>query len=184
MQDLTKAERLPDGIDVFKSKVDIGAMMQMIEDCALWTSPETFQFLPVWYPDMARDQPIYKAGWNEPQLVKGKPKSEGNLRAMDALTRCLGLSQQSRRNWTCCHIWGVDSDNYNMPNRVVRDPRFFSCPANMILLPDPMKFFTDKIPEVRTMLRICSRVLYGWTCDHEDMAHIEEELQGWSDWSV
>ncbi len=37
MQDLTKAERLPDGIDLFKSKVDIGAMMQMIEDCALWT---------------------------------------------------------------------------------------------------------------------------------------------------
>ena len=98
MQDLTRAERRPDGIDVFKNKVDIGAMMQMIEDCALWTSPETFQFLPVWYPDMARDQPIYKAGWNEPKLVKGKPKSEGNLRAMDALISAVWPARKATRN--------------------------------------------------------------------------------------
>ncbi len=66
---------------------------------------------------------------------------------------------------------------------MVQDPRFFSCVANMVLLPTPLKAFTDIVPEVKAMLRICARNTYGWQCDHAEMAGVNAELDVWNDWT-
>ena len=62
------------------------------------------------------------------------------------------------------------------------DRRFFSCVGNMVLLPTPLKVFTDTLPEVKAMLRICARNLYGWQCDHENLLASNAALDGWTDW--
>jgi len=49
------------------------------------------------------------------------------------------------------------------------DRCFFSCVGNMVLLPTPLKAFTDAMPEVKNMMRICTRNLYGWQCDHPNL---------------
>jgi len=52
----------------------------------------------------------------------------------------------------------------------------------MVLLPTPLKAFTDTVPNVKAMLRICARNLYGWQCDHESMSAINAELDEWHHW--
>ena len=54
-------------------------------------------------------------------------------------------------------------------NSVVQDNRFFSCIANVILLPTPLKAFTDVMPEVKAMLRRSSGDWFNWSCDHPDL---------------
>ena len=49
----------------------------------------------------------------------------------------------------------------------------------MVLLPTPLKAFTDTMPEVKAMLRICGRSLYGWECDHESMKETNAALDDW-----
>lgn len=75
----------------------------------------------------------------------------------------MGITLKDRPHWTCCHIWGVDDPSFVKANSVVQDHRFFSCVANMILLPTPLKAFTDVMPEVKAMLRQCSGDLFGWS---------------------
>jgi hypothetical protein len=82
----------------------------------------------------------------------------------------------------CCHIWGVDDARYQLSNVVVMDRRFFSCVGNMVLLPTPLKAFTDTMPEVKAMLRICARNLYGWQCDHDNLLATNTALDSWEDW--
>ena len=94
----------------------------------------------------------------------------------------LGLRAGERPNWSCCHIWGVDDASYQSSNAVVQDRRFFSCVANMLLLPTPLKAFTDVMPEVKMMLRVCALHLYGWTCDHPDVSTVADLVTDWSDW--
>ena len=94
-------------------------------------------------------------------------KPEGNVYANKALTLALGLRSQQRPNWSCCHIWGVDDVTLASSNVVVQDPRFYSCVANMVLLPTPLKAFTDVMPDVKWMLRACALHSYGWRCDHD-----------------
>jgi len=53
----------------------------------------------------------------------------------------------------------------------------------MVLLPTPLKAFTDVVPEVKNMLRICASNTYGWLCDHEQMAEINTGLNEWTDWT-
>ena len=53
----------------------------------------------------------------------------------------------------------------------------------MVLLPTPLKAFTDIVPEVKTMLRICARNAYGWQCDHEEMESINVALDSWDEWT-
>jgi hypothetical protein len=53
----------------------------------------------------------------------------------------------------------------------------------MVLLPTPLKAFTDSMPEIKTMLRICARNLYNWECDHECLKGLSGALDSWSDWS-
>lgn len=162
-----------DGLDALREQIGLGEIMSLIERTARWVDPATFELLPVWYPEHARRQPFYKGGWAEPQLNKSRAngsvvhKFEGNVYANQALTLALGMRKATRPNWSCCHIWGLDDGKYQKSNVVVQDRRFYSCVANMVLLPTPMKAFTDAMPEVKAMLRLCAAHLYGWECDHE-----------------
>src|SRR5205085_1996044 len=106
-------------------------------------------------------------------------KSEGNVYANEALTLTLGLKKKSRPNWSCCHIRGIDDASYQLSNIVVMDRRFFSCIGNMVLLPTPLKAFTDTMPDVKAMLRICARNLYGWQCDHDSLLATNAALDIW-----
>lgn len=111
-------------------------------------------------------------------------KREGNRYANMALTLALGLTKATRPNWSCCHIWGSDDPTYQTGNAIVQDRRFYSCVANMVLLPTPLKAFTDVMPEVKTMLRICAQNLYGWTCDHPSVSVTAIQLETWQEWDA
>ena len=180
----------PDGLEALQAELKLDEIMRLIERTAAWVDPETFRLLPVWYPEHARRALFYKANWSEPQLNRNREtgdtihKREGNLYANKALTKALGLKSQGRQNWSCCHIWGVDDAAYQSSNRVVQDRRFYSCVANMVLLPTPLKAFTDTMPEVKAMLRICARATYGWSCDHENLDGLDAQLDSWADWSA
>ncbi|WP_051357843.1 hypothetical protein [Leisingera caerulea] len=180
---------LPNGIDALMSEHSLQDAMRLIERTARWVDPATFELLPVWYPEFARNVHFYKSNWTEPQMNTNRQtgqsvhKQEGNSNANKALTHALGLRSDGRKDWTCCHLWGVDDARYQETNAVVQDRRFFSCVANMVLLPMPLKAFTDAIPEVKAMLRICARNLYGWQCDHDSQSGTNSALDCWSDWS-
>ena len=173
-----------DGLDALRREIGVAEIMSLIERTARWVDPETFRLLPVWFPEHARRQPFYKGRWSEPQLNKSRSsgsvvhKVEGNVYANQALTLALGLRKANRPNWSCCHIWGVDDGAYQKSNVVVQDRRFYSCVANMVLLPTPLKAFTDTMPEVKAMLRFCATNLYGWKCDHTAVVDIEEASIG------
>lgn len=162
-----------DGLEALRAELGLADIMRLIERTARWVSRETFERLPVWYPEHSRRGLFYKAGWSEPQHNTNRQtgvsvhKHEGNLYANKALTHALGLRSRQRPNWSCCHIWGVDDATYASSNLIVQDPRFYSCVANMVLLPTPLKAFTDVMPDVKWMLRACSSATYGWRCDHE-----------------
>lgn len=54
----------------------------------------------------------------------------------------------------------------------------------MVLLPTPLKAFIDTMPEVKAMLRICARHLYGWHCDHESLKGAVATIDAWGDWGA
>ena len=167
---------LPDGLAAMRDVIQPSEVMRLIEHTARWVDPETFRLLPLWYPEHARRTYFYKKNWSEPQMNKNRQtghtehKREGNVHANKALTRALGLRSDDRPSWSCCHIWGIDDAQYQEANAIVQDRRFFSCVANMVLLPTPLKAFTDTMSEVKAMLRICARNLYDWHCDHDGAA--------------
>lgn len=179
---------LPDGIGELLSVLDIKTAMTLIEKTAKWVAPETFHYLPVWYPEHARKSPFYKGNWSEPQMNTNRKtrssvhKVEGNTNAGKALNAALGMGAKKPKNWSCCHIWSVDDPSFQTTNNIVQDPRFYSCIGNMVLLPTPLKAFTDSVPEVKAMLRICARSMYAWQCDHPDMATANAELDIWDQW--
>ncbi len=181
---------ISDGLEALRKVISTRDITTFIERTALWVSPETFKLLPLWYPEHARRSPFYKKNWSEPQLNKNRTtnisvhKSEGNVNANEALTLALGLKKKLRPNWSCCHIWGADDASYQLSNVVVMDRRFYSCVGNMVLLPTPLKAFTDTMPEVKAMLRICARNLYGWQCDHDNLLATNTALDGWTDWEA
>lgn len=181
---------LPDGLTAMRDVIQLSEVMRLIEQTARWVDPETFRLLPLWYPEHARRTYFYKKNWSEPQMNKNREtghtehKREGNVHANKALTHALGLRSDDRPNWSCCHIWGVDDALYQEFNAIVQDRRFFSCIANMVLLPTPLKAFTDTMQEVKAMLRICARHLYDWHCDHEGVAEGLAAVEGWTDWSA
>lgn len=182
------AECLPDGLEALRKELTLAEVMHLIEKTARWVDPATFAYLPVWYPEHARRALFYKSNWTEPQMNRNRQtglsvhKSEGNINANKALTKALGLRGKQRPNWSCCHIWGLDDDHYQSSNEVVQDHRFFSCVANMVLLPTPLKAFTDTMIEVKTMLRVCALHLYGWLCEHEAVSNTGAQIANWSDW--
>jgi len=184
----TGQDLLPDGLEALRQELSLADVMGLIERTARWVDPTTFAYLPVWYPEHARRGLFYKANWSEQQMNRNRQtdvsvhKSEGNTHANKALTLALGLRAGERPNWSCCHIWGVDDAFYQVSNAVVQDRRFFSCVANMVLLPTPLKAFTDVMPEVKMMLRVCALNLYGWSCDHEEVEGIAEQVATWASW--
>ncbi len=173
-----------DGLDALRVELSVREIMRLIERTARWVDPATFRRLPVWYPEHSRRGLFYKANWSEPQLNRNRQtdesvhKREGNLYANKALTHALGLRSSDRPNWSCCHIWGVDDAVYASTNTVVQDARFYSCVANMVLLPTPLKAFTDVMPDVKAMLRACASVVYSWRCDHDDLR--EMDVEAWT----
>lgn len=179
-----------DGLDTLRAEIGVREIASLIERTARWVDPATFRLLPVWYPEHARRRHFYKANWSEPLTNTNRAtkatvhKLEGNTKANQALTLALGLRAATRPNWTCCHLWGVDDEKFQKSNDVVSDHRYYSCVANMVLLPTPMKAFTDAIPEIKAMMRICARNLYGWQCDHESMKAVNEALGQWQDWDA
>lgn len=162
---------VPDGLDELQHEMP--RIIDIIVRTAKWVHPDSFRALPVWYPETARRQPVFDAGWQRVYTNTNKltasvtEKFEPNIRARKAFLA--GLGARPTRNWTVCHIWGVDDPRFQTNNRVVCDPRFYSCVANMVWLPTPLKGFTDAVPEIKRMLRTCSFYLYDWVCEHEDV---------------
>ncbi|MBB6146831.1 hypothetical protein HNQ77_004812 [Silvibacterium bohemicum] len=183
-------EPFPDGLTELRRVLSLREIMALIEKTARWVSPETFKLLPIWFPEHARRGLFYKGKWSEPQMNTSRAtgqsvhKTEGNIHANKALTLALGLRKNLRKNWSCCHIWGVDDASYQLSNLVIQDHAFFSCVGNMVLLPTPLKAFTDTMPEVKALLRICAFNLYGWQCDHEHLSATNEALSKWTDWEA
>jgi hypothetical protein len=174
-----------DGLDALRAELSLAEIMRLIERTARWVSRETFERLPVWYPEHTRRGLFYKANWSEPQLNTNQKtkvavhKHEGNNYASKALTHALGLRSRQRPNWSCCHIWSVDDPTVGSSNVIVQDARFYSCVANMVLLPTPLKAFTDVMPAVKWMLRACAFHTYGWRCDHDMLG--DPDLVAWTD---
>lgn len=179
-----------DGLDVMRAELSLSEIMRLIEATARWVSRDTFKTLPVWYPEHARKAKFFKSNWSEPQTNKNQTsgevmdKVEGNVHANEALTRALGLTKKQRPNWSCCHIWGGDDLTYQSSNLVVQDPRYFSCVANMVLLPSPLKAFTDSMIEVKTMLRICAKFSFDWECEHSEAEDARRLVSEFSDWDA
>lgn len=165
---------ITDGLLELKQHLDVAAIADLIAKTARWVDPATFRELPLWYPEHARRAPLYNAGWTARRQNRNQVsgeisnKFEGNTHANTALSLALGYRKKDRPNWSCCHIWGVDDDRFVKSNAVVQDHRFFSCIGNMVLLPSPLKAFTDVMPEIKAMLRRCASDLYDWSCDHPD----------------
>lgn len=161
---------LPDGLDALRSELGVAEVMRLIERTARWVDPATFRLLPVWFPEHSRRGLFYKAGWSAPQMNRNRQtgievhKHEGNNYASKALTMALGLRGRDRPNWSCCHIWGIDDATFATTNTIVQDPRYYSCVANMVLLPTPLKAFTDVMPDVKAMLRTGAYHTFGWRC--------------------
>jgi hypothetical protein len=185
-----RVTEISDGLETLRSVLSLREIASLIERTARWVSPDTFKLLPIWFPEYARRNLFYKSNWSEPQMNKSRAtgnsihKSEGNVNANEALTLALGLKKKQRPNWSCCHVWGIDDATYQLSNVVVSDHRFFSCVGNMVLLPTPLKAFTDTMPEMKAMLRICARNLYGWQCDHDNLLATNTALDGWTDWDA
>jgi len=185
----TGMPEISDGLEALRSVMSLREIASLIERTARWVSPETFKLLPLWFPEHGRRALFYKSNWSEPQMNKNRTtgasvhKSEGNTHANKALTLALGLRSKHRPNWSCCHIWGVDDSRFQLSNAIVMDRRFFSCVANMVLLPTPLKAFTDTMPDVKAMLRICARNLYGWPNGQAEFHDTNTDLDKWCDWA-
>lgn len=52
----------------------------------------------------------------------------------------------------------------------------------MVLLPTPLKAFTDTMPDVKAMLRICARNLYAWPSGQQEFLVTTAALDKWTDW--
>lgn len=162
---------VPDGNEALRE--DIPAVVELIERTSRWVHPSTFKALPVWAPHTARGRPLYDAGWTRRYTNTRKStgttseKFEGNVAALKALVTALDVASPRPKNWTVCHIWGYDDPSFAQRSNVVQDPRYFSCVANMVWLPTSLKGFTDTLPEIKAMLRVCAFHLYGWACEHE-----------------
>jgi hypothetical protein len=175
---------VPDGNEALRT--DIPAIVELIERTAQWVHPATFRALPVWAPHTARGRPLYDASWTRrytnTRAATGETfkKSEGNVAALNTLVAALGVASPKPKNWTVCHVWGYDDPSFAQRSSVVQDPRYFSCVANMLWLPTSLKGFTDTLPEIKAMLRVCSFYLYGWVCEHDSVQVMADQVRtGW-----
>jgi hypothetical protein len=172
---------IPDGNKVIQD--DVPAIVGLIERTARWVDPETFRQLPVWAPHTARGKPLFDASWTRRYTNTNRStgttskKIEGNVAALNALVAALDVARPRPKNWTVCHIWGYDDPSYAQQSAIVQDPRYYSCVANMVWLPTALKGFTDTVPKIKKMLRVCAFYLYGWACDHPTVASETEDIR-------
>lgn len=169
-------EEIKDGLNVFSvalKELSIAPMPLLVKTC-LWPDPKTVEELPVWYPEAYRTVPIYYENWSRQALNKGVLKYESNERARIALRKALDIGSSGPKNWTVCHIWGFDDSSFYSINTIVKNPKYYSCIANMVLVPTPLKALTDSVPEVKHALRVCAYNLYGWVCEEEK---VKEEAE-------
>jgi hypothetical protein len=175
------ANTIPDGNEEIRAEIPL--IVEVIARTCRWVHPETFRRLPVWCPWTARGRPLYDSMWQRRYTntkrgtTRAVEKAEGNVAAGQTLCAALGVARPKPPNWTVCHIWGYDDPAFASQGSIVRDPRFFSCVANMVWLPTPLKGFTDALPEIKTMLRTCAFHLYGWACEHESVAAQAESIR-------
>ncbi len=172
-----------DGIKVLdlackKAGVDF---VPLIAETCKWVDPQVFRKLPVWYPESYRGAPSYDAKWQRRYTNTSKTtgqtveKHEPNILAGKALWQSFGIVGKSKpKNWTVCHIWGVDDPDFQTPNSIVRNPRYYSCVANMVALPTPLKALADSLGVIKYILRLCAFHLYGWICEAEE---VQEEAE-------
>lgn len=175
---------VPDGNDAVRS--DIPAIAELIERTARWVHPDTFRALPVWAPHTARGRPLYDRSWTQratntrEATGRTEDKFETNGGALQTLVAALDVASPKPKNWTVCHVWGYDDPAFAQQSGVVQDPRYFSCCANMVWLPTSLKGFTDTLPEIKAMLRVCAFHLYGWACEHHSVAVQAAQVRtGW-----
>jgi hypothetical protein len=160
------------------------SLMPLLAATCRWVDPETFRRLPIWYPEFHRGAPIYDAKY-ERQYTNTKrgtseavPKTEPNIQAGKAIRQAMGIPVSWRGyNWTVCHIWGIDDPAFQQSNVIVRDPCYYSCVGNTVLLPTPLKALTDSMPEVKHMLRVCAYNLYGWVPVVPNAPELEERIE-------
>lgn len=170
---ISKSSLIPDGNEEIRG--DVPGIVEIIARTARWVNPKTFRCLPVWCPWTARGQPVYDATWTRrytnTRRTTGQTveKVEANINAAKALMAALDVSNPKPKNWTVCHIWGFDDAAFASQSRIVQDPRYYSCIANMVWLPTPLKGFTDALPEIKHMLRTCAFHLYGWACEDDSV---------------
>ena len=181
-----------DGLDVLRAQFSLKDIASLIASTAMWVDRDTFHYLPVWYPEEGRRDLMYKSNWSEPQYNTSRSNGQktqkvvGNVNANKALTTALGRTKKSRPNWTCCHIWSVDDPSFQISNNIVSNKKYYSCVGNMVLLPTPLKAFTDAMPEIKTMLRVSAAAYYGWSVQHRDVPGIEEEREkcSWTNYPI
>jgi len=169
---------MKDGLDAFRAacvKLKIDPVPLLVETCQ-WVDPETYKRLPVWYPETARNRPAYKKDWKEVYFNEKRrlQKLETNERASFSIWQALGYPGKKVlgdkvKNWTVCHIWGLDDPYFQKPNSIVQNPLYYSNIANMVLLPTPLKAFTDCMPDIKKMLRVCAWNLYSFICEDPEV---------------
>ena len=120
--------------------------------------PIVYRGLPVWYRDLTRGTlRVYRSGYQQ---------REGNRHCRKAMWQALGYRYRRQpSNWEGCHIWTTDSRS----NRIVVDPDYYTCLANLVALPKKLAPFSDHDPEIKFMLRMCTCYLYGWCCPAEEV---------------
>lgn len=144
-------------------KVDV---TPLIVRCVRWVHPDVFHALPVWDPARHRKAPMYDAKWRMQRKSKRADgvevlKVEANEAANRWLKTALDLPSEAP-GWTCCHLWGYDDDSFQTAGSWTHDPRYYTCVANIVLLPTPLKALTDAVPRIKTLLRTCAFHLYGF----------------------
>ncbi len=171
---MTNEPKIGNGLEALNRAINAREIARLIGELARWTDPETFRLLPVWFPATARKLPSFNAKWTKQLTNRQNPKFEGNTNANMTLARALGTPTKKRPNWTCCHIWGNDDDTFASGFSEVNDPRYYSCPANMVLLPTPLKAFTDSVPQMKTAMRLAAFHLYGFLPEGRTLPNVEE----------
>lgn len=174
----------PDGNQVLAD--DFEYIVTLIEHHAKRVDPKTFKLLPVWFPEAARGAALYDKTWARQYTNTSRrtgvssPKTEGNESALRTMHMALDVASPKPKNWTVCHLWGYDDPNFATGSTIVQDHRFYTCVANMIWLPSALKAFTDTVPQIKEMLRVCSYHMYGWVCEHPSADDLAQKIvSGW-----
>ncbi|MGR3341982.1 MAG: hypothetical protein ACU0DI_01910 [Paracoccaceae bacterium] len=171
---MTQEPEIGDGLEALNGVINAKEIARLVGELSRWVDPKTFRLLPVWFPDTARMLPSYNAKWTKQLTNLQKPKFEGNTNANMTLARALGTSTKSRPNWTCCHVWGNDDPTFASDSSEVNDRRYYSCPANMVLLPTHLKAFTDSVPQMKAAMRLAAFHLYGFLPEGRMLPKIED----------